>query len=603
MLDVETFIHERYPRFCAERPLLAKPVVSALRMLFHEKELQQFEHHYPHVKGFDFVEQVLDYFNFSYRLQDRESQRIPAQGKVVIIANHPIGSLDGLALLKMVREVRPDVKVVANDLLTAIKPLQTLLLPVDNMGGNTPRKNLQAIQTFLKNEGALIIFPAGEVSRLGARGVRDGKWNSGFLRIASAAKAPVLPVFVDGRNSTFFYALSFLARPLSTLWLVREMFKQAQRCVDVRIGEAISFSAYQKIDIPVKDKAQIFQRHLYRIGHNRPGVFTAEIAIARPENRHQLRHKIRHCQRLGETGDNKQIYLYQQEADCCIMREIGRLRELSFRAVDEGSGLRRDVDSFDRYYQHIILWDDDEREIAGAYRFCDANSEHPLYTQTLFNFNLGMNPYLSQGLELGRSFVQPKYQGKRSLDYLWYGIGAFLRANPQYRYLFGPVSLSNAYPTEALEMLVYFYQQHFPSLQAVASSINDFVIPETRRAELAERFPGHHYREEFIQLKSDLANMNLSVPTLYKQYTEMCDAGGVQFAGFNIDPTFSDCVDGLVIIDLARLKTRKRIRYITPDASPSPATPSKNSIRLCPDKPLHTHSIPAGPSQASIRAH
>lgn len=562
MLDVEHFIQERYPQLLAKNPRLSKPLLGALRMLFHERELQQFESSYPHLEGFDFVEQVLNYFDFSYRLRDRKLRRIPARGKIVIVANHPIGSLDGLALLKLVREVRPDVKVVANELLTAVKPLEKLLLPVDNMGGNTTRKNLRDIQQYLESNGALIIFPAGAVSRCGAKGIRDGHWNTGFLRIARAAKAPILPVFMAGRNSFFFYVLSFLARPLSTLWLVREMFKQTKRCIDVRIGQVINYGTYSKIDAPLKAKAHLFKKHLYRIGNDREGIFACEPAIAHPESRSPLRAEIRNCQLLGETADKKQMYLYHQKADSCVMREIGRLRELSFRAVDEGSGQYRDIDTYDQYYQHLILWDDEEREIAGAYRFCDAGAGHPLYTQTLFDFNPAMSNYLSQGLELGRSFIQPRYWGRRSLEYLWYGIGAFLRENPQYRYLFGPVSLSGGYPQPALEMLVYFYQQHFPSLQQLTAPRNRFVIAPERRTELAKHFPGTHYRDEFIRLKSALTQINLSVPTLYKQYSELCDSGGIQFAGFNIDPAFTNCVDGLVIVDTARIKTSKWARYI-----------------------------------------
>lgn len=562
MLDVESFVQERYPRFLAERPLLAKPLITALRLLFHEKEIRQFAASYPHLKGIDFVEQVLDYFDFSCRLRDRERQYIPTRGRVVIVANHPIGSLDGLALLKLVREIRPDVKVVANDVLTAIEPLGDLLLPVDNMGGETPRENLRAIRAFIEQEGALILFPAGEVSRFGAKGVRDGKWRTGFLRIASATRAPILPVYVDGRNSAFFYALSFLARPLSTLWLVREMFKQAKRCIDVRIGQPIDFRCYQRIDIPPKEKAKLFRRHLYRIGSDRPGLFSGETAIAQPENRQQLRAELRTCDNLGATADAKEIYLYHHRGDSAVMREIGRLRELAFRAVEEGSGQRRDIDGFDPHYQHLVLWDEREWEIAGAYRFCPAGTELPLYTATLFEFTAGMSPYLAQGLELGRSFVQPGYWGKRSLDYLWYGIGAYLRQNPRHRYLFGPVSLSGAYPRSALELLVHFYQSHFPALQTLARPRNPFVIPPQRRAQLDAAYPGTCYREEFPRLKRELAEMNLSVPTLYKQYAELCEPGGVQFAGFNIDTAFGNCVDGLVIVDLARLKVARRERYI-----------------------------------------
>lgn len=568
MLNVETLVQERYPRLWQDRPLLARPLITALRLLFHEKELQQLEAASPHLKGFDFVEQVLAYFDFTYRVRDSEWERIPPQGKVVIVANHPIGTLDGLVLLKIVREIRRDVKVLANEVLSAVKPLESLLLPVDNMGGNTPRKNLRAMQQFLDNDGALIIFPSGEVSRFGAKGVRDGEWRTGFLRIAATAKAPILPIYVDGRNSAFFYALSFLARPLSTLWLVREMFKQAKRCIDVRIGQPIGYRGYQRVDVPLPEKAKLLRRHLYRIGSDRAPIFATEKAIAHPEDRLLLRKEIRACERLGETADNKQIYLYRHQPDSTIMREIGRLRELTFRAVGEGTGERRDIDTYDRNYLHLLLWDNETLEIAGAYRLCEAATavQRPgaagLYSSTLFKYTPAMNSYLESGLELGRSFVQPSYWGKRSLDYLWYGIGAFLRKNPHYRYLFGPVTLSNSYPPRAIAMLVHFYQRHFKPLQMLAEPLLPYVIEPEEQAELSRRYPGLNHREEFKQLKSELAHMGFSVPTLYKQYTEICDGGGVQFAGFNIDPAFSNCVDGLVIVDLARLKASTRKRYV-----------------------------------------
>lgn len=568
MLDVESLLQDRFPYWWTRKPLVARPLVTGLRLLLHEKELKHLASDSPHLRGFDFIEKVLDYFDFSYRLSRGDAHRIPPRGKIVIVANHPLGTLDGLALLKMIREVRPDVKVVANDVLSAIKPLESVLLPVDNMNGNTPRKSIAAIRRFLENEGALLIFPAGEVSRFSPKGIRDGAWHHGFLKIACLTQAPILPIHVDGRNSAFFYALSFLAKPLSTLWLVREMFKQARGSIDIRIGEPVSFRTYQQIEVPLREKAKLFKRHLYRIGGDKPGIFKCPKAVAPPEERQQLRQEIRQCELLGETADGKQIYLYRYQPDSCIMREIGRLRELSFRAVDEGSGEKRDLDHYDQYYFHLVLWDENDLEIAGAYRLGDATCARApdklssLYSSTLFKYQPGMNLYFARGLELGRSFVQPRYWGKRSLDYLWYGIGAFLRRHPEYRYLFGPVSLSAAYPALAKEMIVYFYQNHFPPWQTLAQAKNPVAISARHQAALLEKFPGANYREEFTQLKSELANMNQSVPTLYKQYSELCESGGVQFASFNVDPVFSDCIDGLVIVDLVRLKAARRKRYI-----------------------------------------
>ena len=567
MISIENFIDSRFPQLQIKQPLFFKTLTLILKQLFHEKEFQQFEQKYPHLGGFDFVEQVLNYFDFNYSVVNTERERIPLSGRVIIVANHPIGSLDGLALLKLVGEVRRDVKVVANDVLAAIKPLHPLLLPVDNMNGNTTRQNLKAIHNHLENEGAVIIFPAGEVSRFGAKGIRDGKWNSGFLKIGTTTQTPILPVFIDGRNSTFFYSLSFLARPLSTLWLVREMFKQSNHTLKIRIGNAIRFQNYNCVGRDYKERTGLFREHTYRLQKQKKVIFTDSVAIAHPEERKQLRREIRQCERLGETNDGKQIYLYRYQMDSSVMREIGRLRELSFRAVGEGSGKRRDTDHYDAYYQHIVLWDEQELEIVGSYRIADAKQTINdrtligLYSSTLFNYEPAMDRIFERGLELGRSFVQPRYWGKRSLDYLWFGIGAYLRANPQIRYLFGPVSISNDYNENAKATLVHLYQHYFSSPVPLARAKTPFnhanksLVP-------THLFCGVDYKSDFLQLKSCLAEQGLSVPTLYKQYVEVCEHDGVQFADFNIDPDFSDCIDGLVIVDLIRLKPKKRERYI-----------------------------------------
>lgn len=563
MLNVEGFIQDKYPALYQQHPRLAPQLTRFLRLVFREKAFHQFEQDYPWLRGFDFVEQVLEYFDFHYTVRDDERTRIPESGRVVIVANHPIGSLDGLALLKLVRETRPDVKVVANDLLCALEPLHSVMLPVDNRNNLTCRQHINAIRDYLSDEGAIVIFPAGEVSRLGPRGVRDGKWNPGFLRIAVHSQAPVLPVFIDGRNSILFYSVSMMLKPLSSLMLVREMFKQAQNCVDIRIGELVSYDAYQRVSLPLKEKCSLFKHHLYRTGQNKKGAFQTQRAVAHPENRARLRAEVKACELLGETADRKQIYLYYYSEDSLVMREIGRLREIAFRSVGEGTGGYRDIDRYDRNYFHLLLWDDSELEIVGAYRFCDARQpETRLYSAELFQYHEAMQPVFEQGLELGRSFVQPKYWGRRSLDYLWHGIGAFLRANDGYRYLFGPVSLSGTYPEHAMEMLVHFYAAHYPAQSNLATPNNPYIIRDDRKHALSDKFPGDDFKTEFALLKSTLSHMNLSVPTLFKQYTDVSTADGVQFAGFNIDPDFSNCVDGLIVVDLERLKPKRRRRYL-----------------------------------------
>jgi putative hemolysin len=539
-----------------------------LGFLFYEKRFQQFERDYPHLEGYDFVEGVLRYFDFHLRLRESERARIPATGRVVIAANHPIGSLDGVALVNLVRQVRPDVKVIANEMLMSLPPMRPVLLPVDNMGGNTARQNLKNIRSHLENDGALIIFPAGEVSRFGPSGVRDGVWQSGFVKIASATRAPILPVFVKGRNSIFFYSLSFLAKPLSTAWLIREMFKQSHNTIDARVGQPIPHEVYSANDFSAKKLASMFRKHVYRLGKDGKLLFRSVETVAPPESPSLVRRELEQSEHLGTTADGKEIYLARMADAPCVMREIGRLREMTFRLVGEGSGMPRDIDRYDRDYQQLVLWDRDDQEIVGAYRIGDAatimakRGIEGLYTHSLFEFDDSMQPYLQQGLELGRSFVQPKYQTRHALDYLWLGIGAYVRRYPRFRYLFGPASISRFYGQKAIAQLAYYYSTYYDSLDLGVRPRTPFEIPEPLRAELAAEFSGIDAEEDFKALRDTLVETGLPVPTLYKHYSQATEPDGVVFTAFNIDPEFGDCVDGFVLADLTKLKPRKRKRYL-----------------------------------------
>lgn len=567
MFTVDEVIEKNLPQL-QKHPLLSSLTKKVLKKLLHEQEFIEFAERYPHLRGLDFVEQSLEYFDFSYSISDRDLERIPSQGRCVIIANHPIGSLDGLALIKLVSEIRKDFKVVANGLLMAIKPLRPMLLPVNNMGGGTARENIRGIQDYLNNNGAVIIFPAGEVSRLKPGGIRDNRWNGGFLKLAQATQSPILPIHVQGKNSNSFYFLSMLYKPLSTLFLVNEMFKQQDKNMPVRVGELIPYDSFKGNQLTHKEKIRLFQRHLYRIGKRKKGCFVTESAIARPENRQELVKAIHACELLGQTADKKDIYLYKFEDSSPIMREIGRLRELAFRAVGEGCGKKRDIDKYDAYYEHLILWDKQEQEIVGAYRLgrtldiIQNQGQKGLYTDSLFKYDQQMQKYFEYGLELGRSFVQPKYWGMRSLDYLWYGIGAFLQKHPDIRYLFGPVSMSNSMPKAAKDLMVYFYKLYFQHEEMIASSKQPYEIPNDVISVLKTEFTGDDYKQDFAKLKSMLANMGTSVPTLYKQYSELCDDKGVKFLDFGVDPEFADCIDGLVLVDITKLKANKRARYL-----------------------------------------
>ncbi|MBL0615910.1 lysophospholipid acyltransferase family protein [Aeromonas veronii] len=560
MFTIDTLLTQHFPRLLGY-PLLTPLLKRLLGWLLNERAFADFATRYPHLRGLDFVEQALTQLDFDYRVSEAQLEHIPASGRVILVANHPIGSLDGLALLQLLGRIRPDVKIVANQLLAQLAPLRPLLLPVDNMEGKTDRQAILAMNEHLAHEGALVIFPAGEVSRLGLKGVKDGPWQAGFIKLAQRTRTPLVPIHLGGRNSLWFYLASWLNKPASALLLVRQLFRQQGQTLPVTIGARIPLGSFQ--DLPAKTAARLVRNHLYRIDRGKAGRLQTEAPIALPEDRRQLKQAIESCEQLGTTPDGQGIYLYRRHelSHSVILRELGRLREIAFRAVGEGSGKRRDLDGFDNDYHHLILWDPARLDIIGAYRFAPvaellaSKGKDGLYSHTLFGFEDKLLPRLEQAIELGRSFIQPAYWGKRGLDYLWFGIGAYLARYPRYRYLFGPVSLSGSLPPAAKDLLVSFYRQHFAPELALAPSRRPY--PETQPL-----FEGVDYGADLKALKARLDNLGCAIPTLYKQYSELCEPGGVQFMDFGIDPDFNHCIDGLVWVDVSRIKPHKRARYI-----------------------------------------
>nr|WP_210395973.1 lysophospholipid acyltransferase family protein [Motiliproteus sediminis] len=576
-------VADKAPDFMARSPLITRPTLGLLRKLFHEREVNRFLRQHEDCHGFDFIDRVLEHFNFTYQASQVDRRNIPATGRVLIIANHPLGALDGLALLRLIGEIRADVRIVANELLMGFDQLQNLFLPVDNLKRRTPRAQLKAISACLQREEAVIIFPAGEVSRLSPAGIRDRAWNSSYLKIAHKNNSPLLPIHVGGRNSWLFYTSSTLYRPLASLLLAHEMFSQRNRQIPIRVGQPIAVSELDRMPLGTKEKNKLVRRHLYRIARGKKPLIKTEKTIAHPQNRQRLRAELKLAQRLGETSDGKQILLFDYREDSAVMRELGRLREEAFRQVGEGTGQKSDLDRYDRHYRHLILWDDEDLEIAGAYRIgeswqlLDGPNKRWLYSAELFDYSRDMVPFFEQGIELGRSFVQPRYWGRRSLDYLWYGIGAYLRANPQVRYMFGPVSLSAQYPQLARDLLVYFYRLYFPDRERLARSFTPYQHDDANLELIIPLFSGDDYEADFKTLRQQLHHLGVAVPTLYKQYSELCEEGGVRFLDFGVDADFGFCVDGLVLVDLERVKAHKRQRYLgelpttaSPETAPAP---------------------------------
>lgn len=576
MLNIEKKITQKFPDLAKKKS--GRLALKLIKSLAHEDQINEFIQTHQHLKGFAFLDKVLRYFNFSYLVNAEAMNRIPAKGKTIIVANHPIGSLDGLALLKMVRSVRPDVRIVANELLSEIEPLKSLFIAVNNL---SPKANYKALykemKQALENEEAIIIFPAGEVSRIRPNGVRDGKWKAGFIKLAQKTQAPIVPIYIDAKNSSLFYAMSSLYKPLGTMLLVQEMFNKHYQEIQFSIGKPIPTKHLTDFDDWPKLKlANRFRKHLYRLDKeskaNKKGkapLFKTEEPIARPIDRQALKNTLKKSELLGQTQDGKRIYLYDYEDDSPVMHEIGRLRELTFRTVEEGTGTDMDLDAYDTCYRHLVLWDEEDLEIVGAYRIGDGrhlvNNQDmsALYSSTLFDLHPDMATYMPKALELGRSFVQPYYWGKRSLDYLWYGIGAYVAKNPDIEYLFGPVTLSDAYPQNAKELIIGFYLHQLGTDEALATAKRPVKLGQDNQNIARELF-NDEYKTSYKKLNTLLELEGVKVPTLFKQYAEVCDDKGCRFIDFSIDPDFNDCIDALILVDLNKLKPKKRQRYLTP---------------------------------------
>ena len=569
MQELEQRLQQRYPDwFHGRRGQLARPLLRSVGRWSRLDRIEAFLRRNANVRGFDFVAAGLEFIEGRYHVDPAALARIPATGRLLIVANHPSGALDALALLDAVGRIRRDVRIVANDLLGAIGPLQELLLPVRILGGKVQRSSLQAVEQALAAEQCVIVFPAGEVSRLSLLGIRDGRWQRGFVRFARAAAAPVLPVRVEARNSALFYGASTLFKPAGTALLAREMFARRGRPLRLRIGEPMQLGQGDP-------GAQLLavRRAVYALGRSTAlaeGCPAGPEPLAAPVPPAQVAAAIAAATVLGQTADGKQILLASCTADSPLLHELGRLRELTFRQVGEGTGRSRDLDDFDLHYQHIVIWDGTAQRIAGAYRIMRGAQALArrglagLYSASLFRYSDDAIPRIAEGLELGRSFVVPDYWGSRSLDYLWQGIGAYLQCQPGIRYLFGAVSISAALPRAAREQLVAYYQRYYGAADGRVQSNRPFQYFAAPPC-----FGEMDAAAAFDVLKANLAALGTGVPTLYRQYTDLCEPGGARFLAFGVDPDFSDSIDGLIEVDLHAIRPHKRKRYLRDAGMPA----------------------------------
>jgi len=445
--------------------------------------------------------------------------RIPASGPLVVTANHPHGALDGLLLADLVRHIRSDVRIVANRILQRIPELGDLCFFVDPFDGADTaarsRAGLRAAYGWLRNGGALVVFPAGEVAHMWKGGALvESAWQTTFDRIAAATGARMISAHIDGRNSPFFYAAGRVHPVLRTLLLGRELLNKRGRTITVRVGGT-------------QDIAN-------------------EIARLGPDA----------C--LVET-DSFQVFCAGRRAIPATLAEIGRLRELTYRAVGEGTGQDVDLDCFDDEYQHLFLWDKETEQVVGAYRLGQADrlvaagGVGALYTRTLFKYDRRLLARLgAPALELGRSFIREEYQKNYSaLLLLWRGISQFIVRNPHYRFLFGPVSVSARYSSTSHALLMEFLRQNHldADLAALVTAIN----PVATRPAVVSPPTIDEVNRMVARAEAD----GKGVPVLIRQYLKL----NAKLIAFNVDPAFGDALDALMVVDLAALDAGILKRY------------------------------------------
>lgn len=569
-IEIEKLIENRYPHFLSNKPvILKKLVLFILKKILYEKEINNFLLKNSHLTGVALINELFHTLNFSYLILDKDRQKIPFEGKLLIVANHPIGSLDSLALLKVVYDVRQDVKIIANDILYNIENLRSLFLPYNIESISAQKKNILAINEALGHEQAVIMFPAAEVSRLRFLKIHDSKWNKGVIYFSKKLNVPILPIYIKAKNSFLFYFVSILNKNISRLLLAHELFNKKDKSIWMKIGNPIPANAFTNSFIDDAVQTKLLKKHVYLLAKDKKGIYATEKNIIHPVDRKSLKNELMRSQILGVTKDDFKIILTTLEESPNALTEIARLREITFRKVGEGTGNRYDLDYFDNHYKHLIVWDEKELEIVGSYRIgvgrdiLEKMGNAGFYTSTLFNYSQEFSEqYLTHSIELGRSFVQKKYWNSNALNYLWQGIGAYIENYEQVKYLFGGVSISNNYPEQTKRMIIYYFSKWFGDELNRASSKRPFIFSGKIKAEMDSIFFGTTLKEDYKILKNMLKPYGFTIPVLYKHYSDLCYDGGVKFLDFSVDPDFENCVDGLILVNIDLIKEEKRERYI-----------------------------------------
>ena len=524
-------------------------------------------------EGLAAIDRLFQTLEVELEFDPKELENIPKTGPFIVVANHPFGALDGLALIKAIAAVRPDFKVMANFLLQSVEPIKNHFLSVNpfeemkgaynNIGG------LKAALLHIEAGLPLGIFPAGEVSTFQGdlKTIADRKWQNSAIKIVKKSKVPVVPLYFDGANSRIFHLLGLIHPGLRTLALPSEMLKKKGKTIALRIGKPIASK-----DLEMFTNADQLGRYLRAKTYALGSSFEVRRDYFRlfrfPQKEDAIIDAVPHELIMKEISqidayktlsyDNFDCFVVGSDIIPNILREIGRLREITFRNVGEGTNKSIDLDEYDLYYDHLILWDRKAEKIAGAYRIGNGPEivsrygSKGLYTSSLFRMSTKMKPILRQSVELGRSFITTEYQKHRlSLFLLWKGILFYLIANPRFRYIIGPVSISNSYQEVSKELIIQFIKRNYfdhelakfvepkNAFRPKVKNIDTNVLLDASSSDM----------KKMDKIISDIEPTSFTMPVLLKKYLQQ----NAKILAFNADPKFNNALDGLMLLDMQNL--------------------------------------------------
>lgn len=513
----------------------------------------------------DYTGTILKSIGISYIIDPADLARIPAEGPAMVICNHPTGALDGIVLLDLLSRVRPDVKFMSNFLLSRIEPLRKHLIKVDPFDSRSRDTNMKGVRdslTHLRNGGLIATFPSGEVSTWqdGWRGIRDREWDPAAMKFIRRAGVPVIPMYIEARNSTLFRLMGKIHPMLRTAMIPRELFNKKGKRVRVIAGTAA----------PVKRLEELGDREYdnylrasvdYLKGSREPGKTPPRIEVdimkgivERPPVE-VLRAEMDAIREKHLLFDHSGSSLFCAPTGKIpnIMTEIGRCREITFREIGEGTRKAVDIDRYDSYYNQLFIWDNEADALVGAYRIGFGDEIiarygiEGFYTHSLFRFSKEMAPVLEKTIELGRSFVMREYQKKpASLMLLWKGILYVLLKNNQFRNMMGPVTISGEFRSASKLIIAEYLRREFyndelarfvtpvTGIKGIESDIDLSLIDGIKSIELIGK------------LVHDIEQDERPVPVLIKKYLGLSST----VLGFNVDPDFSDALDALMLLDM-----------------------------------------------------